>query len=71
MDGEVVPNGMMLTYWAAPPGGTVTAIVLPFPPLPFFQQKGSPKRWSVWWNCPAQQTALFREDKAGEMELGA
>lgn len=72
MDGEVVPNGVMLAYGAAPgPGGTLTAIVLPFRPLPFFQQKGSPKRRSVWWNRPAQQTARFREDKAGEMELGA
>uniref|UniRef100_A0A8C0B2J6 Kazal-like domain-containing protein n=1 Tax=Buteo japonicus TaxID=224669 RepID=A0A8C0B2J6_9AVES len=26
---------------------------------------------SVWWNCPAQQTARFREYKPGEMELGA
>lgn len=39
-----------------------------FSPLPFFQQKGSSKRG---WNSPAQQTAHFREDKAGEMELRA
>lgn len=50
-------------------GGTFTAIAFPFPPLPFFQQKGSPKRRSVWWNCPAQQTANLRAYKAGEVEL--
>ena len=62
---------MMLAYMAAlSASGTCAAIALPFPPLPFFQQKRSPKRRSVWWNCPAQQTACFKEYKPGEMELG-
>lgn len=70
MDGEVVPNGMTLACRAAVgAGGTFTAIAFPFPPLPLFQQKGSPKRRSVWWNCSAQQTANLRAYKAGEMEL--
>jgi len=72
VDGEVVPNSMMLAYRAAPaPGGTCTAIALPFSPLSFLQQKGSPKRRPVWWNCPAQQTSYFGENKPGETELGA
>lgn len=34
MDGELVPNGMVLAYRAAPgPGGACTAIAFPFPPL--------------------------------------
>lgn len=72
MDGELVPDGMTWVCGAAPgPGGTCTAIALPLFLYLLLQQKRSPKRRPVWWNCPAQQTAHCRVCKPGETELEA
>lgn len=61
-------------HWLTGQPWVLVALTLPqhsvFSPLPFFQQKRSSSS-KGWWNCPAQQIARFREDKPGEMELGA